>query len=123
MGMMASFPAVRKRVEHWEEEVRHSRKVADALCAIEGSRVLSDSPREHTLTRINTIDSFDTVAQTHKKRGFFLSNELKKRGIVGVIPGSTRVWKYNTYGLTDRQIDHLIAAFREIGVENGLTVN
>jgi Sep-tRNA:Cys-tRNA synthetase len=123
MGMMASFPAVRKRVEHWEEEVRHSRKVADALCTIEGTRVLSDAPREHTLTRINTIDSFDTVAKTHKKRGFFLSNELKKRGVVGVIPGSTRVWKYNTYGLTNEQIDHLIAAFREIAADNGLTVN
>jgi Sep-tRNA:Cys-tRNA synthetase len=123
MGMMASFPAVRERVGRWEQEVRNSRKVADALCAIEGTRMLGDSPREHTLTRISTIDSFDRVAQTHKKRGFFLSGDLKKRGVVGVIPGSTRVWKYNTYGLNDAQIEYLITAFHEIAAENDLTVN
>ncbi len=79
-------------------------------------------PREHTLTRINTVDSFDTVATTHKKRGYFLSQALKKKGVIGVIPGSTRVWKYNTYGLTDAQIAHLCQVFQDIARENGLTV-
>jgi Sep-tRNA:Cys-tRNA synthetase len=40
-----------------------------------------------------------------------------------VIPGSTRVWKYNTYGLNDAQIEYLITAFHEIAAENDLTVN
>jgi Sep-tRNA:Cys-tRNA synthetase len=110
-------------VLHWEHEVENANRVVEALCAIEGTRAESDMPREHTLTRINTMDSFDPVAKTHKKKGFFLSQSLKKKGVIGVIPGSTRVWKYNTYGLNDAQITHVCQAFQEIAQENGLTVH
>jgi len=122
VGMMASFPAVRERVVRFDREIAHSRLVTDALLSIEGTKVQSEYPRRHSLTRIDTRGSFDTVAKTHKKRGFFLQSELKKRGVVGVIPGSTRVWKYNTYGLTDAQAQHVADAFREIAAENGLEV-
>jgi len=123
VGLIASFPEVKDRVLHWDREVENSNRVVDALCAIEGTRVESDMPRAHTLTRINTLDSFDTVAKTHKKKGFFLSQSLKKKGIIGVIPGSTRVWKFNTYGLTDAQIVLVCEAFQEIARENGLNVS
>jgi len=122
VGMMASFPHVRERVQNWETEVVHSQEVTDALLSIEGTKVLSDYPRRHTLTRIDTRGSFDTVAQQHKKRGYFLSSELKKRGITGVIPGSTRVWKFNTFGLTAKQIRHVGESFVEIARENGLNI-
>ena len=122
VGMMASFPHVRERVQNWETEVAHSQEVTDALLSIEGTKVLSDYPRRHTLTRIDTRGSFDTVAQQHKKRGYFLSSELKKRGITGVIPGSTRVWKFNTFGLTAKQIRHVGESFVEIARENGLNI-
>jgi Sep-tRNA:Cys-tRNA synthetase len=122
MGMMASFPAVKERVKRWDREVRNSNIVADALLSVEGTVMESDTPRAHTLTRVNTTNSFDKVAETHKKRGFFLSSSLKKQGITGIIPGSTRVWKYNTYGLTDAQIGHVAEAFRDVAVENGLNV-
>jgi Sep-tRNA:Cys-tRNA synthetase len=122
VGMMASFPHVRERVQHWETEVAHSQAVVDALLSIEGTKVLSDSPRQHTLTRIDTRESFDAVAQQHKKRGFFLSGELKKRGITGVIPGSTRVWKFNTFGLTEKQIRHVGEAFVGVARDNGLNI-
>jgi len=123
MGMMASFPHVRERTHHWDREVGHSRMVVDALLSIEGTRLLSDEPRDHTLTRIDTRESFDKIAQGHKKKGFFLSSDLRKRGIVGVIPGSTRVWKFNTYGLTEKQARHVADAFVEIARENGLNVS
>ncbi len=122
VGMMASFPAVQERVKHFDREIAHSRLITDALLSIEGTEVQSEYPRRHSLTRIDTRGSFDKVAETHKKRGFFLQSELKKRGITGVIPGSTRVWKYNTYGLTDAQAQHVADAFREIAAENGLNV-
>ncbi len=123
VGMMASFPAVKARVEHWDHEVENSNKVVDALLSIEGTTVESEYPRRHTLTRINTLGSFDKVAATHKKKGFFLSGALKKKGVIGVIPGSTRVWKFNTYGLGDMQIDHLARTFVEVAEENGLSVS
>jgi len=122
VGMMASFPHVQERVNHWETEVAHSQAVVDGLLSIEGTRVLSEYPRRHTLTRIDTRESFDRVAQQHKKKGYFLSNDLKKRGVIGVIPGSTRVWKFNTFGLTEKQIRHLSEAFIEIARENGLSI-
>ena len=123
MGLIASFPAVQERVENWDREIEHSRIVTDALLSIEGTVCVSECPRNHTLTRINTIESFDKVANTHKKRGFFLSGDLKKKGITGIIAGSTRVWKYNTYGLTDSQTGYLANAFIEVAEENGLAVN
>lgn len=122
VGMMASFPHIRERVKHWETEVAHSQAVVDALLSIEGTKVLSDYPRQHTLTRIDTRESFDKVARQHKKRGFFLSSDLKKRGITGVIPGSTRVWKFNTFGLTEKQIRHVGESFVEIARDNGLNI-
>ncbi len=122
VGMMASFPHVRERVQHWETEVAHSQAVVDALLSIEGTKVLSDYPRQHTLTRIDTRESFDAVAQQHKKRGYFLSGELKKRGITGVIPGSTKVWKFNTFGLTEKQIRHVGESVVGIARENGLNI-
>lgn len=122
VGMMASFPHVRERVKHWETEVAHSQAVADALLSIEGTKVLSDYPRRHTLTRVDTRGSFDKVAEQHKKRGYFLSSDLKKRGIIGIIPGSTRVWKYNTFGLTGKQIQHVCDSFIEVAQDNGLNI-
>jgi len=122
VGMMASFPHVRERVKRWETEVAHSQAVVDALLSIEGTKVLSDYPRQHTLTRIDTRESFDKVAQQHKKRGFFLSSDLKKRGITGVIPGSTKVWKFNTFGLTEKQIRHIGESFVGIARGNGLNI-
>ena len=122
VGMIASFPAVKERVKHWDRELRHSQLITDALLSIEGTICESECPRKHSLTRINTLASFDKVASTHKKRGFFLTHALKKKGIVGPIPGSTRVWKYNTFGLTEAQAQHVANAFREIAEENGLSV-
>ncbi len=123
VGLIASFPTVKERVKHWDRELRHSQMITDALLSIEGTICESEYPRKHSLTRINTLASFDKVANTHKKRGFFLTQALKKKGIVGVIPGSTRVWKYNTFGLTEAKAHHVAGAFREIAEENGLSVS
>ena len=104
IAMMASFPAVRERTLHWSDEVEKSNYFLDHLLAIEGSRVLSEYPRKHSLSKVDTTGSFDTVAKTHKRKGFFLSDELSKRGIVGEFAGATRTWKLNTFGLTWKQI-------------------
>jgi Sep-tRNA:Cys-tRNA synthetase len=114
LSMMASFPAVKERTRHWDEEVKKSSFFIDSLLRIHGSRVLSQYPRKHTLTKVDTTGSFDTVAQTHKRRGFYFSDELSSRGIVGEFAGATRTWKLNTYGLTWGQIRYLADAFTGI---------
>jgi len=123
VGLLASFPTVKARVEHFDEELANSKIVVEALRSIEGTKIMSEYPRKHTLTRLDTTGSFDQVAQTHKKRGFFLSSALGKKGITGIIPGATKVWKFNTYGMTRKQAEYVADAYLEIAETNGLTIN
>jgi Sep-tRNA:Cys-tRNA synthetase len=120
VGMMASFPSVKERVKHFDRELENNRIVLESLLSISGTRILSEYPRKHTLTRVDTTSSFDTIAQNHKKRGFFLSSALEERGITGIIPGATKIWKFNTYGMTKKQAQHLAGAFIDIANENGI---
>jgi Sep-tRNA:Cys-tRNA synthetase len=60
------------------------------------------------------------VAQRHKKKGFFFTSALKEQGIGGIFPGATRVWKFNTYGLTEEQARYVAEVFRTIAAANGL---
>ncbi|MDD1693386.1 MAG: O-phospho-L-seryl-tRNA:Cys-tRNA synthase [Methanoregula sp.] len=122
LSMMASFPAVKARTKKWDEEVKRSNYFIDRLLKITGSKVLSEYPRKHTLTKVDTTGSFDTVAQTHKRRGFYFSDELSARGIVGEFAGATRTWKLNTYGLSEKKIHYLADAFTEIAEKYQLGV-
>ncbi len=123
VGLLASFPTVKARVEHFDEELANSKIVVEALRSIEGTKIMSEYPRKHTLTRLDTTGSFDQVAQTHKKRGFFLSSALSKKGITGIIPGATKVWKFNTYGMTKKQAEYVADTYLEIAETNGLTIS
>jgi Sep-tRNA:Cys-tRNA synthetase len=120
VGMMASFPRVKERVKHFARELENNDIVLKALLSVSGTKILSEYPRNHTLTRIDTIASFDKVAESHKKRGFYFSGALEEKGIVGIIPGATKVWKFNTYGITTKQAVYLAGAFTDIARENGL---
>lgn len=122
VGMMASFPHVRERVKQYDQHLTRCNRIVDALCTIEGTRVMSEYPRKHPLTRMNTADSFDVVAKTHKKKGFFLLSALRERGITGVIAGSTKVWKFNPYGLTEEQARYVGEMFIDIAEKEGLPV-
>jgi len=122
LSMMASFPIVKARVLKWDDEVRRSNFFMDRVLKISGSRVLSEYPRKHTLTKIDTTGSFDTVAKTHKRRGFYFSDELSSRGIVGEFAGATRTWKLNTYGLNEKQIRYLAGVFTGIAEKYGISV-
>jgi Sep-tRNA:Cys-tRNA synthetase len=120
IGLMASFPHVKERVKHFDRELENHAIVMDALLAIEGTKCLSEYPRKHTMTRVDTTASFDTVAEAHPKRGFFFSSALGEKGVTGLIPGATKIWKFNTYGTTKKQAMHLADAFISIARENGL---
>lgn len=123
VGLLASFPAVKERVNHFDEELANSKLIVDALKSIEGTKILSEYPRKHTLTRVDTTQSFDVVAQTHKKRGYFLSSALSKKGITGIIPGATKIWKFNTYGMTRKQAEYVAETYLGIAEENGMTIS
>jgi Sep-tRNA:Cys-tRNA synthetase len=123
ISMIASFPRVKARTAAWDDEVAKSNRFLKELSRIEGTRVLSELPRRHTLSKVDTSGSFDRVATTHKRRGYFLSDELKERGIIGEFAGATRIWKLNCYGLTWDQVDYAAESFLEIAERYGLTIS
>ncbi|MEM2094305.1 MAG: O-phospho-L-seryl-tRNA:Cys-tRNA synthase [Candidatus Bathyarchaeia archaeon] len=123
IAMMASFPAVKERVKRWPEEVKKVNYFAKEFLKIRGNVILSEMPRKHTLTKVDTSKSFDIVAKGHKRRGFFLGEELRERHIIGEFFGATKAWKLNTYGLTWAQVEYLAKAFQEIAKKYGIDVD
>lgn len=123
IAMMASFPHVRERVKRWGEEVKKSNYFIKEFLKIGGNEVVSEMPRKHTLSKIDSTETFDKVAERHKRKGYFLYDELKERGIIGIFPGATKQYKLNVYGLTWDQIRYLADAFKEIAEKYGLSVS
>lgn len=123
IAMMASFPKVKERVKHWDEEMERANLFISEFLKIDGNKISSEMPRRHTLTKVDTNGSFDKIAKTHKRRGYYLYDELTKRNITGIFPGATREFKLNTYGLKLNQIRYLADAFKEIAEKYGIDVN
>jgi len=121
ISLMASFPHVVDRVEHWDEEVEKARHLIEQLERIEGTRQLGIKPKQHTLIHIESGGLYK-ASQAHKRRGFFLYDELKRRGIVGIQAGLTKHFKLNTYGLTKAKVERVAKAFLEIAKDQGLAI-
>jgi Sep-tRNA:Cys-tRNA synthetase len=119
--LMASFPHVVERVENWGEEVKKARFAVEELERIEGTKQLGVKPKEHTLTHFES-DGFYRVSQKHKRRGWFLYDELMERSVSGLQPGLTKHFKINTYGLTWDQVKHATRAFQDIAEKYKLEV-
>jgi len=122
VAMMASFPRVKERVRRWGEEVEKANHFCQQFLRIAGNGVLSEMPRRHTLICVDTRESFDKIARGHKRRGYFLYEELRNRGITGIFPGATRIWKLNTYGLSWDEVRYLSETFIEIAKKYGIEV-
>jgi len=121
ISLMASFPQVVERVERWPQEVEQARYLVKQLERIEGTQQLGVKPKQHTLTHMES-EGFYKVSGAHKRRGFFLYDELKRRGIVGIQAGLTKHFKLNTYGLTKAKVERVANAFLEIAKDQGLAI-
>ncbi|MHC1605484.1 MAG: O-phospho-L-seryl-tRNA:Cys-tRNA synthase [Candidatus Methanofastidiosia archaeon] len=113
VALISAFPHIKERVKRWEDEVKKFQYVAKELSEKEGFKVLGKLPKEHDLITVET-PGYDKIAKTHKRRGYFLAKELKKKGIVGIKPGRTKMFKFSTYGLSRDQIKYLVESFLEI---------
>lgn len=119
VSMMASFPHVVQRVKAWDEEVKKARWFAAQMEETQGIEQLGDKPHNHDITFYNS-PSFAKVAEKHKRRGFFLYDELKSRGIVGLEPGLSKSFHLSTYLLTWDQVKHVAEAFRSVAEKYSL---
>ncbi|MCK5699167.1 MAG: O-phospho-L-seryl-tRNA:Cys-tRNA synthase [Candidatus Aenigmarchaeota archaeon] len=114
--MMASFPEVEKRVKNWDEELKKAQWFAGELEKLTFV-LIGQKPHRHDLMYFKT-DILYKISEKHKKRGYFLYRELKKRGIIGIKPGHTKSFKLSTYGIPKEDLEKVISAFKEIIDEN-----
>ncbi len=113
--LMASFPEIVKRTQEKQvkEESKKANFVIENIKSIKGVKVLGKLPKIHPLTNIET-SGFAEVAKNHPRRGFFLRDEFKEKGIIGLLPGISKEMKFNVYGLTWAQVNYFIETFQSI---------
>jgi len=113
VALITAFPHVKERVKKWDLEVKHAQYAVKRLLDAGGFSLLGTQPKQHDLIAVET-PAYDEIAKTHKKRGYFLAKELKKRGIIGIKPGRTKRFKFSIFGLTDEQLEYLVETFLDI---------
>jgi len=114
--LIASFPVVKERIKHWDEEVEKARYFSREMEKL-GLKQLGEKPHNHDLMFFEAKPIYE-ISKKHKKRGYFLYHELKKRGIGGIKPGLTKNFKVSTYQLTKKEIDRVVKAFEDIIKKN-----
>jgi len=113
--LMASFPTIVKRTQNGnvENETKKANFIIENIKKINGIKILGKMPKIHPLTNVKT-EGFAEVAKKHPRKGFFVRDEFKERGIIGMAPGISTEMKFNPYGLTWEQVKHFTKSFIEI---------
>ena len=111
-----SFPYVLERVERWEEELEKIRWFIQEMEKIEGVRLLGEKPHRHHLLHFET-PVFWEISQRHKRKGFFLADEMIERGIVGLQRGLTKNIKLSLYGLGLDEVKKVRDSFYEVAAK------
>ncbi|NOZ83074.1 MAG: hypothetical protein GXN98_04605 [Euryarchaeota archaeon] len=115
ISAMLSFDYVKSRVKRWEEEMKKTNEFVDRLEDIGGGDImlLGERPKRHHLLHFET-PLFWEISRKHRRKGFFLAEEMLKRRIVGLHKGLSKHIKLSVYGLSDEEIERVLAAFEEI---------
>jgi Sep-tRNA:Cys-tRNA synthetase len=103
ISAMYSFPYVVERIKKWEEEEAKIRWFIKEMEKIEGIMLLGERPHKHHLLHFET-PIFWEISKSHKRRGFFLAEEMINRGIVGLHRGLSKHVKLSIYGLSWNEI-------------------
>lgn len=110
--LMASFPAVVERIEHWPDEVEKARWFSERMEKM-GMVQAGDRPHSHDLIFF-LAENLYQISQRAKKGRYFLYRDLKERGISGIKPGLTRQFKLSTFGLSREDLEKVLQAFDQI---------
>jgi Sep-tRNA:Cys-tRNA synthetase len=110
--LMASFSSVLQRVGEWGVEVERSRWFSREMEKL-GFSQLGEKPHSHDLLSFESKRLYE-ISQKHPRRGYFLYEDLKKRGIVGIKPGLTKNFKLSTYRLDRPELGKVVDAFRDV---------
>jgi Sep-tRNA:Cys-tRNA synthetase len=110
--LMASFPHVRERVQHWDQQVSKAQWFSAELEKL-GFIQLGEKPHKHDLLHFDTPALYE-ISKTVRERGYFLYKELKERGIWGPQPGLARSFKLSTFAADRQQLGFVIDSFKAI---------
>ena len=110
--LMASFPYVKERVNHWDEQVLKAQWFSAELEKL-GFKQLGEKPHGHDLLHFEAPMLYD-ISKRVRERGYFLYKELKERGIWGLQPGLTKAFKLSTFAADKEQLALVIDSFKAI---------
>jgi len=113
ISAMYSFPHVMKRIEKWDEELKKAQWFINEMEKIDGVKLLGEQPHNHHLLHFET-PVFWEISQHHKRKGFFLADEMIERGVVGLQRGLTKNIKLSLYGLGWDEAKKVRDSFYEI---------
>ncbi len=110
--LMASFPYVKERVQHWDEQVSKAQWFSAEVEKL-GFKQLGEKPHRHDLLHFDAPVLYE-ISQRVRERGYFLYKELKERGIWGPQPGLARSFKLSTFAADREQLGFVIDSFKAI---------
>jgi len=110
--LMASFPHVKERVNHWDEQVSKAQWFSSELEKL-GFKQLGEKPHQHDLLHFDTPMLYD-ISKRIRERGYFLYKELKERGIWGPQPGLAKSFKLSTFAADREPLGFVIDSFKAI---------
>ena len=110
--LMTSFPHVKERINHWDEQVAKAQWFSGELEKL-GFKQLGESPHRHDLLHFEAPMLYD-ISKNVRERGYFLYKELKERGIWGLQPGLTKAFKLSTFAADVEQLKFVIDSFKAI---------
>jgi len=110
--LMASFPYVKERVNHWDEQVAKTQWFSGELEKL-GFKQLGEKPHRHDLLHFEAPMLYD-ISKRVRERGYFFYKELKDRGIWGPQPGMTKAFKVSTFAANKEQLVFVVNSFKAI---------
>jgi Sep-tRNA:Cys-tRNA synthetase len=113
ISSMMTFPMIKERVEHWDKELKKIEIFIDKMEDIGDTMLLGERPHQHHLLHFETPDFWE-ISKKHKRKGFFLAEDLNKCGIVGVHKGLSKHIKMSVYGLGVEEIKIVTDCFEGI---------
>jgi Sep-tRNA:Cys-tRNA synthetase len=112
MTLMASFPYVRDRVGHWDEQVSRAQWFSGELQKL-GFIQLGEKLHRHDVLHFEAPALFE-ISKRIRERGYFLHKELKERGIWGPQPGMAKSFKLSTFAADRQQLAFVVDSFKAI---------
>ncbi len=110
--LMASFPHVKERVHHWDEQVQKAQWLSGELEKL-GFQQMGEKPHRHDLMYFESLPLHDISKHT-RERGYFLYRELKDRKIWGLQPGLTKHFKISTFAASRDELAFVIDSLKNI---------